>query len=75
MRDDIDQLPLPAEAKAYARRTGLKSMQRQPKDFQRVNAMLTNPGLPDQFANRDVGETTDGKKLSEAVVSRMLDLE
>lgn len=62
MRDDIDKLPLPKEAKAYARRTGLKSMMDQPKQFQRVNAMLLNPGKPNKMRNYDVGATTSGKK-------------
>lgn len=62
MRDDINKLPLPKEAKAYARRTGLKSMMDQPKQFQRVNAMLLNPGKPNVVKNYDDGTTTDGKK-------------
>lgn len=62
MRDDIGKLPIPAEAKAYARRTGLKSMMNQPKQFQRVNAMLMNPGKKDHFQNYEVGATTSGKK-------------
>lgn len=62
MRDDINKLPLPKEAKAYARRTGLKSMMDQPKQFQRVNAKLLNPGKPNKMKNYDVGATTSGKK-------------
>lgn len=53
-RDDIGKLPLPRAAKAYARRHGLRSMMRQPRDFQHVNALLTNPGRPDKFKNYDV---------------------
>ena len=53
-RDDISKLPLPAAAKRYARRKGLRSMMRQPKDFKHVNALLTNPGRPDKFKNYDV---------------------
>lgn len=62
MRDDINKLPIPKAAKAYARRTGLKSMMDQPKQFQKVNAMILNPGKPDKMRNYDVGVTTDGKK-------------
>jgi hypothetical protein len=62
MRDDIGSLPIPKEAKAYARRTGLKSMMQQPKQFQRVNAMIMNPGKPDKFKNYEVGVDTTGKK-------------
>jgi len=63
MRDDLKDLPLPKAAKAYARRSGLKSMMRQPKEFQKVNAMLMNPGKPDKFKNYEIGRTTDGKRL------------
>lgn len=62
-RDDIDKLPLPDAAKRYARRKGLKSMEQQPKPFQKVNAMLLNPGKPDHFKNYTTGETTMGKSL------------
>lgn len=55
-RDDINQVPIPAAARAYARRGGLRSMERQPKDFARVNAMLTNPGKPNKFKNNDASE-------------------
>jgi hypothetical protein len=64
MRDDINKLPIPKAAKAYARRSGLKSMMRQPKDFTKVNAMLTNPGKPNKVKNYEIGQTTDGKPLS-----------
>lgn len=82
MRDDIDKLPLPKAAKAYARRSGLKSMMRQPKDFQKVNAMLLNPGKPDKFKEYEVGRSTDGKRLgsmkhaikeAEEIVNALLD--
>ena len=54
MRDDIDKLALPRIAKAFARRGGLKSMMRQPKDFLAVNKVLVNPGLKgDKFKSRD----------------------
>jgi hypothetical protein len=82
MRDDIDKLPLPKAAKAYARRSGLKSMMRQPKDFQKVNAMLLNPGKPDKFKEYECGRTTTGGRLSsqkhaikeaEEIVNTLLD--
>lgn len=60
-RDDIDKLPLSPGAKAYARRSGLKSMMRQPGDFARVNAALTNPGKPNVVKNYTAGQSTDGK--------------
>ena len=42
MRDDLKKLPLPPEAKAYARRGGLASMKRQPQDFINMMAAVTN---------------------------------
>jgi hypothetical protein len=62
MRDDINKLPLSKDAKAYARRTGLKSMMDQPKQFMKVNAQILNPGKPNVMKNYEVGEQTDGKK-------------
>ena len=56
-RDDVWKLPLPAAAKRYARRRGLKAMMRQPQEFQAVNAMITNPVLRSRkFRNYDFGE-------------------
>jgi hypothetical protein len=37
-------------------------MKRQPREFQRVNAMIMNPGRPDKWRNYDVGASTSGKK-------------
>lgn len=65
MRDDIHTLPISREAKAYARRKGLKAMMRQPKDFLKVNAQLTNPGKPDRFQNYDDGENAQGGKVGD----------
>jgi hypothetical protein len=62
MRDDINELPLSKEAKAYARRSGLRSIMGQPKQFMRVNAQITNPGKPNKVKNYEVGEQTDGRK-------------
>ena len=79
-RDDISTLPIPASAKAYARRTGLAAMKRQPKEFQKVNAELLNPGKPDKVKNYEVGRTTDGKRLgaqklkTEALANRIVSM-
>lgn len=73
MRDDINKLPLPREAKAYARRKGLKSMMQQPAQFLRVNAALTNPGKPNIFKNYDVGKVQNVKEHADALVMRLLD--
>lgn len=64
-RDDINKVPIPPAAKAYARRHGLQSMERQPKDFRRVNAMLMNPGKPDKFVNNDASEKSMGEAKAE----------
>jgi len=81
-RDDIGKLPLSAGAKAYARRSGLKAMMRQPRDFARVNAEITNPGKPNKVKNYTAGQSTDGKGVdsmknaikdsAEQTVKRML---
>jgi hypothetical protein len=42
MSDEINYLPLPPEAKRYARRKGLRAMQRQPQDFIDAVAAVTN---------------------------------
>jgi hypothetical protein len=62
-RDDVWKLPIPRAAKLYARRSGLRSMMRQPDDYVKVNAMLTNPGLPNKFVSRDaVGKVKSAMK-------------
>jgi hypothetical protein len=80
MRDDVWKLPLPAMAKRYARRKGLKSMMRQPKDFLKVNAMIINKGKDEGFKNRDavgpVKLTFEAKKrLAIKLLEKMLMLE
>lgn len=75
MRDDINKLPLPPAAKRYARRKGLKSMMRQPRDFLRVNAMLTNPGKRNKMRSYDaVGKVQHAMKesLVQSIVEELL---
>lgn len=78
MRDDISSLPLPTIAKQYARRKGLRSMMRQPKDFERVNAVLSNPGKVDKFKSYDaVGKvkntfSSESMKQAEALVDALI---
>jgi len=55
MRDDINTLAIPASAKKYARRKGLKSMLNQPKDYIRVVSDITNQNFKG-FPNRDKGQ-------------------
>lgn len=59
MRDDLTSLPLSRAAKAYARRRGLASMRRQPRDWLKVVGELTNPPESGRstagFKNTDAG--------------------
>lgn len=41
MRDDLNKLPLPPEAKSYARRQGLAAMKKQPQSFIDMEAAIT----------------------------------
>lgn len=53
-QDDLAKLPLPANAKRYARRQGMGALQRQPLEFISVMATLTNQkGRQHGFANKD----------------------
>lgn len=78
MRDDVWALPLQQAAKLYARRRELRSMERQPKDFVKVNAMLTNPGKPNKFRNYATGDDTAGGRpklaIKDALARRLLDV-
>jgi hypothetical protein len=62
-RDDIGKIPIPPAAKRYARRSGMAAIKRQPFEFQKVNAQLTNPGKRDHFQNYDaVGKVQHAMK-------------
>ena len=67
MRDDIGKLPIPASAKAYARRKGLLSMLRQPRDYIQMVADVTGQPVKG-FRNKDASETTSGRVI-EAMLS------
>lgn len=58
-RDDIGKLPITPQAKKYARRSGLKSMLRQPKDYQNMVAAELKQSYKG-FPNHDVGSSTSG---------------
>ena len=63
MRDDLNKLPLPAQAKSYARRKGLKTLGPAGwKAYATVNAMLLNKGLKNVFKSRDVGVKESGSR-------------
>jgi hypothetical protein len=67
MRDDIDKLPLPPEAKSYARGKGMKFLKAKPQNYINMVAAVTNQKDRQKgFGNLDAGETTSGKKLKEA---------
>ncbi len=64
--DDLKNLPLPPEAKAYARRKGLASMKRQPQDFINVMAAITNQ----KRLKREFKSTDAGGKVPHAIKER-----
>ena len=67
MRDDINKLPLPPEAKSYARGKGMKFLKAKPQNYIDMVAAVTNQkDRKKGFGNADAGETTAGKKLREA---------
>jgi len=60
-RDDIGALPISRQAKSYARRGGLASMKRQPKDYINMVAADTNQqGKKAGFKNFDAAEKPSG---------------
>jgi len=61
-RDDLGSLPIPPSAKRYARRKGLKSMQRQPKDYVQMVADVTGQPVKG-FKNTSAAETTAGRVI------------
>lgn len=63
-RDDIGKLHFSQQGKAYARRSGLSSMKRQPKDYINMVAAETNQnGKKQGFRNFDAEETTSGSAV------------
>jgi len=58
-RDDIGKLPFSREGKAYARRSGLASMKRQPKDYINMVAADTN-----QKAKKNSFKSFDAEEMS-----------
>ncbi len=81
VRDDLPKLPLSRAAKAYARRRGLASLRRQPHDWLKVQAELTNPpgsGRPTKgFQSTDsvgyVGLATEARRsAAEQLVEQLL---
>jgi hypothetical protein len=86
-QDDIGKLPISREGKAYARRGGLASMKRQPKDYINMVAAETNQkGKKNSFRKYDAEEMSTGgamgsknivtkkrtESLAQQVVKRML---
>jgi hypothetical protein len=71
-QDDIGKLPFSREGKAYARRGGLASMKRQPKDYIKMVAADTNQkGKMAGFKNSDAEEmSTGGPMGSKNIVTK-----
>lgn len=74
MRDDINKLPLPHEAKAYARRSGMRTLKRQPQQFINMVAAVTDQkDKKHGFKNSDeVGRVPSAIKESAARIVRFL---
>lgn len=83
MRDDLfhpptkgQGVPISKTAKRYARieggakwlKAGNGGTPKQ-KLYTKVNAAMTNPGVANKFATKDVSATTSGKKLVDALLS------
>lgn len=67
MRDDIDKLPLPPEAKSYARGKGMKFLKAKPQNYIDMIAAVTNQkDRKKGFGNKDAGERTEGGGVNEA---------
>ncbi len=63
MRDDIYKLNLPADAKRYARRSGLKQMGPAGVElFLKVNKQIVNPTNDGVMKSNDVSASTSGKR-------------
>ena len=66
-RDDIDTLPLPPEAKSYARGKGMAFLKAKPQNYINMVAAVTNQkGLKKGFKNTDAGRSTSGGKTESA---------
>jgi hypothetical protein len=70
MRDDLNKLPLPPEAKSYARRHGLAAMKKQPQSFIDMNAaVLGEKDKKKGFKNTDeVGTVKSAVKESARLI-------
>ena len=63
MRDDLYKLNLPADAKRYARRKGLKQMGPAGVNlFLKVNKQIVNPSNDGTMKSNDVSASTSGKR-------------
>jgi hypothetical protein len=60
MRDDLPKLPLPPEAKRYARRHGMAALKKQPQSFIDMQAAITGQRhLKHGFKNTDSGQSAE----------------
>jgi len=68
-RDDIDTLPIPPEAKSYARGKGMAFLKAKPQNYINMVAAVTNQrGLKKGFKNTDAGRSTSGGSTGESAV-------
>lgn len=74
MRDDLNKLPLPPEAKSYARRSGLSAMKKQPQSFINMAAAVSNQRSKKHgFKNTDeVGTVPKAIKECASLIVAML---
>jgi hypothetical protein len=78
MRDDLKKLPLPPEAKAYARRKGMKALRRQPQQFIGMVAAVSNQKhLKHGFKNTNaVGRVPHAvKECARMIVAYLVEIE
>lgn len=71
-RDDIGKLPITPQAKKYARRSGLASMKRQPKDYQNMVAAELGQHYKG-FPNKDASKSTSGGSIKNAIKENTAD--
>ena len=76
MRDDLKNLPLPKEARAYARRSGMSALKRQPQQFINMVAAVTDQKSKKHgFKNTDeVGRVPSAiKECARLIVAQLVE--
>jgi len=78
VRDDLKKLPLPPEAKSYARRQGLSAMKKQPRTYIDMVAAVTNQRSKENgFKNTDeVGAVPSAvKECARRIVAYLVEMD